>query len=471
VTEQRARTAAIIILVLTGVCSCGGGGGNPQPQNQAPNASFTIDAPPGNFAPMVVDFNASGSSDADGTVVEFQWDFEGDGTFDQTSAVPTAQFSYETEGVFSPALRVTDDDGASDSSTTTLTVDALEFTATDIVPGTLIDFTSPRVAAAVVSGIPVAAFSANGGVFFVRAQNALGTAWDAPVNVTTEFSQNIRLLDVQGNPAILFVERSTGHMVYSRSPDAAGSAWPEGWRFGQVMQADSTTVIPLTFLLVNGNPGAVLTAVDLSPPFNDPTKIYYQPSDDPLGSTFSSGGFEVALGTNPAAVFVDGRVAVFFKREDSLCYMRALNDFGFEWPVDPVIVETVMGDLDGQMSAALIAGRPAISYGGDDQAFYVRASDAQGTAFEVPVQTIGGPTDRDDPLLAFIGGRPLITLHLGDLNQPGLLAGLDAAGSEFSAPITVGTAVDPDKPQLIDVGGEPALVYADDNQLMFALGS
>ncbi|HDQ06297.1 MAG TPA: PKD domain-containing protein, partial [Candidatus Bathyarchaeota archaeon] len=66
----------------------------------------------------IVTFDANGSYDPDGTIVEYLWDF-GDGN---TAAGVTASHSYPTMGAYSVTLTVTDDDGATDSVSVTKTV-------------------------------------------------------------------------------------------------------------------------------------------------------------------------------------------------------------------------------------------------------------------------------------------------------------------------------------------------------------
>jgi PKD repeat protein len=67
---------------------------------------------------QVVTFDASPSYDPDGTIVEYFWDF-GDGTTD-TGAIVT--HSYPEVGVYTTILRITDDDGATETIFTAKTV-------------------------------------------------------------------------------------------------------------------------------------------------------------------------------------------------------------------------------------------------------------------------------------------------------------------------------------------------------------
>ena len=60
-----------------------------------------------------VTFDPTGSSDADGSVVLYEWDFDGDGTVDQTTTSPTpVSHSYATVGVYNATLIITDNQGA-----------------------------------------------------------------------------------------------------------------------------------------------------------------------------------------------------------------------------------------------------------------------------------------------------------------------------------------------------------------------
>lgn len=98
---------------------------------QAPLAIF-IATPTTGEAPLIVSFDASGSSDPGGTISQYEWDFENDGTIDATGV--TATHTYPAEGIYVAVLTVTDNTGL--KSTFTLFITVL---------GTSIFFASDRV--------------------------------------------------------------------------------------------------------------------------------------------------------------------------------------------------------------------------------------------------------------------------------------------------------------------------------------
>jgi len=87
----------------------------PAPANQAPTASFT--ATPTNLA---VAYDATASSDPDGTIASYAWDF-GDGTT-ATGATPTHTHTYTAAGTYPIVLTVTDNSGATATATKQVTV-------------------------------------------------------------------------------------------------------------------------------------------------------------------------------------------------------------------------------------------------------------------------------------------------------------------------------------------------------------
>ncbi|PDH40404.1 MAG: serine protease [OM182 bacterium MED-G24] len=111
--------AAFAILLLTACSGGGGGNGTPPPStNQPPSASFSF-TPTTGPSPLIVDFDASGSRDNDGSIADFTWDFS-DGN---SASGATTQHSFKDSGTFTVRLTVTDNDGATNSTTQNITVD------------------------------------------------------------------------------------------------------------------------------------------------------------------------------------------------------------------------------------------------------------------------------------------------------------------------------------------------------------
>lgn len=82
--------------------------------NQPPSANFTY-SPEEPEAGQKLTFDASPSSDSDGTVESFKWDLTGDGTIDKSGSKVT--HTYDSKGNYEVKLMVTDDNGATTSTT------------------------------------------------------------------------------------------------------------------------------------------------------------------------------------------------------------------------------------------------------------------------------------------------------------------------------------------------------------------
>jgi len=90
--------------------------------NRAPTASFTATPNPA-LTSQTVTYNGSGSTDPDGTVAKYEWDLDGNGTYElNTGTTATASSSYPTAGNRTVGLRVTDNLGATATTTRTVTV-------------------------------------------------------------------------------------------------------------------------------------------------------------------------------------------------------------------------------------------------------------------------------------------------------------------------------------------------------------
>lgn len=97
-------------------------------QLSPPVARLTARQGPGT-APLVVQFDASASSDDGGNrngIVAFHWDFDGDGVIDESTDEALVSHPYELEGTLSPRVTVEDLDGQEDTAEVSLTLVASE---------------------------------------------------------------------------------------------------------------------------------------------------------------------------------------------------------------------------------------------------------------------------------------------------------------------------------------------------------
>ena len=104
-----------------------------QTPNQSPTASFTAN-PTSGVAPLEVTFNASNSSDSDGSITSYAWDFK-DG---DTGNGQIINHTFSSIGSYNVLLTVTDNDGATDSTTKTITVTETNFNNLDYLEGAII---------------------------------------------------------------------------------------------------------------------------------------------------------------------------------------------------------------------------------------------------------------------------------------------------------------------------------------------
>jgi dipeptidyl aminopeptidase/acylaminoacyl peptidase len=91
----------------------------PPPTNAAPTAKFSASC-----SALSCTFDASGSADSDGMIVDYSWAF-GDGAGGSGVA---AEHSYLQAGTYTVALTVTDDDGATAAYSNDITVSSTEIT-------------------------------------------------------------------------------------------------------------------------------------------------------------------------------------------------------------------------------------------------------------------------------------------------------------------------------------------------------
>jgi len=109
----------LFVMLIMFLVGCNGNGGSTPPitLNQPPTASIAAD-PTSGVAPLEVSFSGLSSSDSDGSIISYIWDFK-DGN---TGTGETVNHTFSTIGSYNVELTVTDDKGATDSTTKTINV-------------------------------------------------------------------------------------------------------------------------------------------------------------------------------------------------------------------------------------------------------------------------------------------------------------------------------------------------------------
>jgi hypothetical protein len=203
--------------------------------NLAPTA--VLDAVPTiGSVPLEVSFDASGSTDLDGTVNNYEWDFNGNSSFGESGAEAaaagsaTASHIYITPSEYTAAVRITDDSGGQHTATVDLTVHEGGYWV-------IIDLADHdgETSLAVIDGCPAICFSDSfnySGVYYLKASTATGssaTDWCQPVLVADAAGSGA-LVEVGGHPAIKYRLTEPQRLMYTRSTTVSGTAaadWSE----------------------------------------------------------------------------------------------------------------------------------------------------------------------------------------------------------------------------------------------------
>jgi len=225
--------------------------------NRAPLASFTESATTV-LTGQVIYFNASASYDPDGSIVSYLWTF-GDGA---TATGVTASHAYSNDGTYIVTLKVTDNDGATATATSTKTVlnrpPVASFTESATVVLTLESITFNASSSYDPDGSIVSYFWT-----FGDGTNALGKIVSHAYSDNGIYTVTLKVTDDDGAtatvaatktvlnrpPVASFTESATtvytGQIIFfnaSASSDLDGSIVSYLWAFGDGATATSVTV-------------------------------------------------------------------------------------------------------------------------------------------------------------------------------------------------------------------------------------
>lgn len=390
-------------------------------------------------APLSIDFDASGSFDPDGSIVNYEWDFDGNGTFEESGSATTSHI-YPGPGIFSCRVKVSDDMGGHDFASVYIEV---------VAPGTWVSQTvgqnsgyglAPSIA--IIEGRPALSYYHNGNDFnlmFVRATDSSGSKWGEPIIVVDNpgFGGPTSLAVIDGNPAICWqddgtAQLSTNDLWYVRATDSIGESWSLPVLLDQVD---------------NVGDGCSLTQVDGVPAISyaDTTNhlLKFVRGIDSSGSAWNPPQtlFSVgSLGHQTTLIVVNGNPAINYydSSSDDIMFIRSTDASGISWGI-PLSVDG-SDKAAGFSSMAIIGGFPAVSYYSDDwpnSLKFVIASDVNGNAWETAVTVHEGMDIGKFNSLSDFNGKPAISYWDNVLTDLMFIEASDALGTSWDVPVRV----------------------------------
>ena len=309
---------------------------------------------------------------------------------------------------------------------------------------------------ALVNGNPAISFHSSLGLRFVRATDAVGTAWGASgpvVNGSTNGKRN-SLAIVNGNPAISYLDANAHVLKFVRATNASGTAW------GTPVDPDPTTHETgeaTSLAVVNGFPAIsywdrnvkammFVRATDASGTgWGTPSQV------GPAGVRVNFTSLLIVAGSLPAIGYCDFDFPDNAPAGDTILkFVRANDVNGSTWGTPLPLDNLGVNELD-RLSMKVVSGRPAIAY----KNRFVRATDPKGTTWGQPQTVIGSG---DSPSLAVINGNPAIACVSGSL--PTYVRATDRLGTTWSAPLSVSSVLTARNPSLLALAnGSPAMSY------------
>lgn len=346
---------------------------------------------------------------------------------------------------------------------------AEEFSATvssDITPTTLdvgTGVVGKYISHAIVSGNPAISYydESNGDLKYMRALDANGTFWGAPVTVDSvdDVGRFTSLAVVSGNPAISYYDATNDDLRFIRANDATGTAWTSKSKI-----LDSTGVVgqDTSLVVVNGIP---------SISYRDVTNgdLKYVRATSASGSTWNApstldSADNVGLYTSLAVVNGNPAISYYDDTNDDLKYVRATDASGTTWNAPLTLAST---DLVGlHTSLAVINGNPAISYYDDtnDDLKYLRATDVDGTIWGAPLTLDSTGLVGSHTSLKVVSGNPAVSYYDSTNTNLKYVRATDVSGTAWNTPVTSNSDSADSVGQysaLLVVGGNPAICYFD----------
>jgi len=386
----------------------------------------------------------------------FLWNFDdgADPNAPETSG-PQVTVTLGAPGEYSASLHAENEWGFDDFGFTLTVTETPEPGAMVVVEseGNVGKYTS----LAVIDGRPAIAYSNNGASItkYIRANDAMGTTWSAPVVIDSAEGGWTFLTAVNGRPAVSY-EGGDQDLMFARAKDATGSQW----NAPQAVVTDGWVPRQNSILIVEDYPAinyVNVLGIDL----------YYVHAKDASGASWNDpvhvDGDSKDRGTFSWMASVKGSPAISYNdlSDHVVRYIRSLNPVGTNWGSSVVIDSTG----EAWYTHLIVAGgNPAVAYRhqGVSRLKYVRANDNAGSEWGAPIMLDNDGDSGEWLSLAIINGRPAVSYLYGEANDLRYMVARNAEGGDWYVPIAIDTeGIVGYHTSLALVNGRPAISYYD----------
>lgn len=327
----------------------------------------------------------------------------------------------------------------------------------------ILDGTATSFSLSTISGNPAIAYQDNQNSFtkYLRALDSTGLVWSTNIPKTLGTGTNTSIRIVNGNPAMIYtspgsslgIYRSLSGLYYVRANDNTGGSWGD-----PVFIDGGPSLSWQSFEIVNGNPAVAYQ----DSTFSD---LRYARAKDANGSSWEVPIIVTSTGTVGAYAsmkVVDGNPAIAFQNQNlpGISFVRSLNPSGTGWGG----LQTILSGLTYQhTSLQIVNGNPAISTydPSNGKLRYVRATTSTGSVWGTTIT----PNASADVAglynsLAVINGNPAVSYFNSTQNILQYQRSTDNTGGIWTTAVFVDTgSTGYSYPQLMTVGGNPAVLY------------
>lgn len=264
-----------------------------------------------------------------------------------------------------------------------------------------------------------------------------------------------KLLTVDGTPAVAFCDPSFSDKIrYMRAYDAKGVNW------GSLILVNNNNfsgIDALDMEIINGNP-AVANYDRVN------KQLQFTRANNAQGSTWGT-TVTVASGFSGTVKYIDLETvngypafAYYDVVGQDLMFVRATDADGTAWGTPTYVATT--GNVGEYVSLKIVNGNPAIAYykGGSQDLAYIRATNADGTAWGTAITIASTGNVGESSSLEIVNGKPAIAYNDVTNAQLMYVQASDANGATWGTPIAL-TTHGANPINLIVANGNPGIGY------------